>query len=163
MNRIKVDWSTVWRHLDVGRELNVYDANGTAWRRNAFGSAWREALFRSGPDGIETWTPEDDEPVWIDPPLPEPPDGTRIEFEHHTDVYAAWRDDDSSARAGYPVGDGGEVWCLHGQTVPRSWAVMWLEFGDSLRTAVRLVPHPDDVGNYDRWPTSVMAASEGKS
>ena len=78
--------------------------------------------------------------------LQEPPDGTRIEFEHCTDVYAMWRDDDSSRRAGYVFGDGGETWCLYGHTVPRSWTQMLAEFGPaSLRLAVRLVPHPDDA------------------
>lgn len=88
--------------------------------------------------------------------IPEPPDGTRIEFEHHTDVYAAWRDDDSSAQAGYPVGDGGEVWCLHGHTVPCTWSDMLRDFGDSLLTMVRLVPVPEDVPNYKKWPTAAQ-------
>ncbi len=33
--------------------------------------------------------------------MPEPPDLTRIEFEHWTDVYGAWRDDAEGARAGW--------------------------------------------------------------
>lgn len=37
---------------------------------------------------------------------PEPPDGTRIEFEYGTDVYAAWRDDESSRGSGWRAGSG---------------------------------------------------------
>jgi hypothetical protein len=37
--------------------------------------------------------------------LPEPPNGTRLEFEHWTDVYAVWRDDESSRVAGWRTGD----------------------------------------------------------
>lgn len=95
--------------------------------------------------------------------IPEPPDGTRIEFEYGTDVYAAWRDDDSSARAGYPIGDAGEVWCLYGESVPKTWAQMVDEFGDALTTAVRLVPVGEDVENYDRWPTAVWAREEAQA
>lgn len=72
--------------------------------------------------------------------IPEPPDGTRIEFTHCTDVFAAWRDDASSAAAGWTTGDGGEVWCLYCHSVPRTWAWMLAQFGSSLRDAVRLVP-----------------------
>lgn len=72
--------------------------------------------------------------------IPEPPDGTRIEFTHDTDVYAAWRSDAASKAAGWTPGDGGEVWCLYGETVPRTWATMLEWFGDSLRHAVVLVP-----------------------
>ena len=88
--------------------------------------------------------------------LPEPPDGTRIEFEHWTDVYAAWRDDESSRRAGWPHGDGGRVWCVYGETVPKSWVEMVKTFGEeSLALAVRLVPHPDDAAKREQWPTEV--------
>jgi hypothetical protein len=160
-DRILIRWADVRHHIGPG--LNIYDDYGNTWRYLPGGGT--AMLYRLGDilpaDG---WRPIANDSVWIDPPaVPEPPDGTRIEFEHHTDVYAARRDDDSSARAGYQVGDGGEVWCLFGNTVPRSWAVMWLEFGESLRTAVRLLPHPDDVGNYRQWPTAVMAAAEEAS
>lgn len=87
--------------------------------------------------------------------LPEPPDGTRIEFESDTDLYAAIRDDDSSRRAGWTSG---EVWLLYGETVPRTWASLVADFGeDALRLAVRLVPVPDDLPLRDRWPTEVYA------
>ena len=164
MTRVQITYSTLWRHLDPARRLLVYDAaeDGTAWLRSE-GSAGRDSLYISSLGERTTWTPQDDDPVWIDPPgVPEPPDLTRIEFEHHTDMYAAWRDDASSAQAGWTAGDGGEVWCLFGSSVPRSWAVMWLEFGDSLRTAVRLVPHPDDAASYAKWPTALMAAEAGR-
>lgn len=90
--------------------------------------------------------------------LPELPDGTRIEFEHWCDVEAAWRNDRSSERAGWPTGDGGKVWCVYGETVPITWAEMIDRFGeDSLRLAVRLLVHPDDAGKHEQWPTSVYA------
>lgn len=78
--------------------------------------------------------------------IPEPPDGTRIEFTHDTDVYAAWRSDASSAAAGWTSGDGGEVWCLYGETVPKTWRDMVAVFGSSLRDAVLLVPRFDPPG-----------------
>lgn len=96
-------------------------------------------------------------------PRPEPPDGTRLEFEHHADVYAVWRGDESSRRAGWQAGDGGDVWCLYGETVPISWHALWLMFGDSLLAAVRLMPHLDDVHKYELWPTKARARQEGDS
>jgi hypothetical protein len=89
--------------------------------------------------------------------LPEPPDGTRIEFEHATDVYAAWRDDASSKEAGWTYGDGGEVWCLYGGSVPWTWAELCRGFPGSLETAVRLVPVAEDLPNREQWPTAVYA------
>jgi hypothetical protein len=77
--------------------------------------------------------------------IPEPPDGSRIEFEHHTDVYAAWRDDAASREAGWTCGDGGEVWCLYGDDVPVTWVRMCADFGDSLRTLTLLVPVAEGV------------------
>lgn len=75
--------------------------------------------------------------------VPEPPDGTRIEFEYGTDVFAAWRDDESSAEAGYSIGDGGEVWALYPNSVPQTWASLIAEFGEEcLREAVWLMPVP---------------------
>lgn len=56
---------------------------------------------------------------------PEPPDGTRIEFQEHGspggDLIAIYRDDASSAEAGYMTGDGGKVWCEYGRSVPMTW------------------------------------------
>lgn len=89
---------------------------------------------------------------------PEPPDGTRIEFEFCTDLYAAWRDDASSKEAGWPAGDGGNVWCLYGYSVPKTWVEMCADFDtESLRLAVRLVPLAEDLPNRDQWPTSTWA------
>lgn len=88
--------------------------------------------------------------------LPEPPDGTRIEFEAGTDVYAAWREDGSSRQAGYTVGDGGEVWCLYGSAIPQTWASLVEDFGEeALRLAVRLHPDPVDLPNREQWPTNL--------
>lgn len=90
--------------------------------------------------------------------LPEPPNGTRIEFEYFTDVYAAWRDDEASRIAGWPVGDGGRTWCLYPSSVPVSWDMLCAEFGDdpnALALAVRLIPHPEDLAKRAMWPTQV--------
>jgi hypothetical protein len=87
--------------------------------------------------------------------LPEPPDGTRIEFEAWTDREAAWRDDAGSVRAGWPRDHG---WLVYGRTVPMTWAAMLEEFGyHALKYAVRLVPVPEDAPNWERWPTIVYA------
>ncbi len=60
------------------------------------------------------------------PAHPEPPDGTRIEFQEHGspggDLIAIHRDDASAAEAGWPIGDGGTVWCEYGLSVPIRWA-----------------------------------------
>jgi hypothetical protein len=93
--------------------------------------------------------------------LPEPPDGTRIEFEWHSDVYGAWRDDDSSVEAGYEPSVG---WCIYPESVPMTWADMIGHFGeDALRLAVRLTPHPDDVANMNQWPTAIWAREKQAS
>ena len=90
--------------------------------------------------------------------LPEPPDGTRLEFESGTDVYAIWRDDESSRRAGWRSGDGGEVWMLYGHSVPCSWAQLVADYGEeALRHAVRLVPVTEDWPKRENWPTEVYA------
>ncbi len=85
--------------------------------------------------------------------LPEPPDGTRIEFEAATDLEAAWRDDASTARAGWPEDHG---WCVYGRSVPMTWAEMLEEFGyHALKYAVRLVPVAADLPHREQWPTVV--------
>jgi hypothetical protein len=73
---------------------------------------------------------------------------------------AAWREDESSARAGWTAGDGGEVWCLYGQSVPMTWAQICADFGDSLATAVRLVPAPEDAAKREQWPASLHARQQ---
>ncbi len=127
-----IEWSRVKHLLTNG--VKVYGATGEAWtwtgRHNG------RTLIR----GHHDWTPLDDTPVRMEmPPIPEPPDGTRLEWVHGTDRYAAWRDDASSVEAGWRAGDGGEVWCLYPSSVPITWLEMWLMFGDSLRGEVRLV------------------------
>jgi hypothetical protein len=105
---------------------------------------------------------------WPDPnatesvTLPEPPDNTRLEFECGTDLYAIHRDDESSRRAGYPIGDGGETWCVYGSDVPMTWTAMVDEFGtDALALAVRLVPVAEDLPNREQWPTEIWYREDG--
>lgn len=91
-------------------------------------------------------------------PLPEPPDGTRLEFECGTDLYAVHRDDESSALAGYRAGDGGETWCDYGSSWPYSWADLVDRFGeDAVAKAVWLVPVPETLFHRDLWPTQIRA------
>lgn len=72
-------------------------------------------------------------------PPPEPGDGTRLEFEYGTDVYAVWRDDESSRAAGWRAGAGGETWLLYGESVPVTWDQLRRDFGDeALANATRL-------------------------
>jgi hypothetical protein len=132
--------------------------------RDGAGAEWSStdgtlSLFRWVDGELLLWDPADDEPAFLPrAPLPEPPDGTRIEFEHYTDVYAAWRDDTSSIQCGWPAGDGGWVWCLYGETVPKTWDQMWAAFGESLATAVRLVPVAGDEHLRAQWPTALNQA-----
>jgi hypothetical protein len=97
----------------------------------------------------------------VNEPLPEPPDGTRLEFEFCTDLCAIHRDDETSRIAGYPVGDGGEVWCDYFGDVPVTWSEMVSRYGeDVLRLAVRLVPVAEDLPNRDKWPTAIYARED---
>lgn len=68
--------------------------------------------------------------------IPEPPDGSRIEFEHHTDIYGAWSDSAPSVEAGWSPT---QRWCVYPGAVPHDWACMQRQFGESLRTARRMV------------------------
>lgn len=153
---------TTWRDIEPHVDFDdpVLDAAGLVWRKRR-GSRSFDTLLAAEGDSTRTWIPRDDEPAFLPAaPLPEPPDGTRMEFEHGTDLYAAARDDASSARAGYTAGDGGDVWCLYGETVPMPWAAMYLRFGEPLALAVRLVPHPDDLAKREQWPTEVWAREQ---
>ncbi len=155
----------------VGEREHIPDDYPVAAHLPPFPRRWARgaSVYTNDLLGLHVDDPEDFE--WAAQPgggesamLPEPPDGTRLEFEHHTDVYAAWRSDAESRRAGWPVGDGGRVWCIYGHSVPRTWHWMLAEFGDSLKTAVRLQPHPEDVHMYEQWPTQVwLARQEGKT
>lgn len=88
------------------------------------------------------------------PELPELPDGTRLEFEYGTDVYAFWRDDGESALAGYTFGDGGCTWMEYSRSVPVTWAVMCATYGeDVLAAGRRLLVHPEDAHKRRGWPT----------
>lgn len=129
-------WSDIRVHLRP--EVPVYDTDGVAWRCASVG----QRLYRVD-EGVRLryWTPDVDSTVALDPPgLPEPPDGTRLEFVHETDLYAMRRDDHESRAAGWPAGAGGVTWVLYGRSAPLAWPVIWLIFGDSLRTATLLLP-----------------------
>lgn len=77
--------------------------------------------------------------------IPEPPDGTRFEFQEYGfpggDLIGIHRSDASSAEAGWPSGDGGKVWCEYGRSVPITWAEV-LADGRLVAclTGLRLVP-----------------------
>ena len=94
---------------------------------------------------------------------PEPPDGTRIEFEHWTDVYGAWRDDDEGAKAGWATGDGERNWVVYGESVPWSWVDLAERFSvEALNSAVRLSVHPEDAWMIERWPTQLMVKGSSR-
>lgn len=145
---------TTWADIrDYVREagMAITDDLGAVW----FSTDGTRSLCRWVDGELVLWGPDDDEVAFLPKaPLPEPPDGTRIEFEHWTDVYAAWRDDASSVETGWT---GGEVWCLYGKSVPKTWDQMWALFGESLRTAVRLVPVVEDEHLREQWPTTINA------
>jgi len=69
---------------------------------------------------------------------PEPPDGTRIEFQEHGspggDLIAIYRDDQSSVDAGWPAA---ARWCEYGHSVPMTW--------DKILRDPRLRPAVDGV------------------
>lgn len=88
--------------------------------------------------------------------MPELPDGTRIEFEYCTDVYAAWRDDESSRRAGWSFGDGGKVWVIYPGSVPITWNELNDKFGENvIAMAVRWTVNPQDRHKKMHWPTEI--------
>lgn len=90
---------------------------------------------------------------WLSP-LPEPPDLTRLEFESGKDIYAFWRDDSSSAIAGYGYGPGARTWMEYGRTVPVSWHVLCATYGvEELEGAVRLLVHPEDAHKLAARPS----------
>lgn len=124
-------WCDIADHLDHGTDVWILDdPDNLTWRRTGTGT------LRSVGGPIRVWLPEPEDEVRITtPPIPEPPDLARIEFIHGSDVYGAWRDDEDSVKTGWRADQG---WCLYGESVPCSWAVMWLRFGESLRGAVRL-------------------------
>lgn len=73
------------------------------------------------------------------PLIPEPPDGTRIEFEHWTDVYGAWKNVASSVCAGWRPD---QCWMVYGgRSVPCTWDELIGEFSeDSIAGATVLAP-----------------------
>lgn len=133
------------RHLG-SPDIDVTDVAGLVWRRTS-GSGGLHRLDDNGK--VQLWTPDDGDIICLpEPPLAEPPDGTRMEFAHYTNVYGAHRDDASSREAGYSADCG---WLLYGETIPCTWPMLYAQFGDSLRTAVRLVPVAEDLPNRKRW------------
>lgn len=154
--RVRLVWDQVRYQLRPAAVL--YDDAGDAWAPLRTGPRRTvPALTRRGPDGeILIITPDPEAPVWIDPcPIPEPPDGTRLELEHDTDLYAMLRNDEESRRAGWTDGDGGEVWMLYGHSVPATWTQMWIDFGTSLLTARRLLVDPETAHLREQWPTQI--------
>lgn len=140
--------STVERWQDICHLLNtdtdVHRNDGTVWRRTDGNG--RDSLYRwnGNPteDRIEFWNPDrNDEVRIVATVLPEPPDGSRIEFVCDTDLYGARRNDASSAAAGWRPDQG---WLLYGETIPQSWTALWMRFGDALNGAVLLVPADTD-------------------
>jgi hypothetical protein len=72
--------------------------------------------------------------------IPEPCDGSRIEFEYNGDVYAAWRDAASTARTGH---DPEQTWRVHGhhRPAPMSWRELIDEYGEgAIAGAIVLLP-----------------------
>ncbi len=123
-------WCDIVEHLDYDTDVQIaHDPDGLTWRRHG-----HAALRPAGT--MQTWWPEAEDEIRIAvSPIPEPPDGTRIEFTHGGQGRAAWRDNGGATRKGWRADQG---WHLPAEAVPCSWAVMWLRFGESLRDAVRL-------------------------
>lgn len=69
--------------------------------------------------------------------IPEPPDGSRIEFTYATDRYAAWRDTESTVLAGWPAD---MSWCVYPASVGHTWWCMQRTFGPALEGAILLAP-----------------------
>ncbi len=132
MNLTTERWSEIAGHLDY--DTDVYRPEGEGWN-----GPWRRVSHDTlrRPVGMDiTWRPDSDDEVRIEvPSVEEPKDGSRIEFTYGSDVYGAWRDDRDSVKTGWRSDQG---WCLYGESVPCSWAVMWLRFGESLGDAVQL-------------------------
>lgn len=99
--------------------------------------------------------------------IAEPPDGTRIEFQEYGskggDLIAIKRNDAASAEAGWTTGDGGEVWCEYGYSVPMTWAAVLAD--PRLAACVnglRLVPEADLAaaearGRAEGWAEALRA------
>lgn len=84
----------------------------------------------------------------------EPPDGSRIEWEYGTDLYAAWRDDEEGKVAGYEVGDGCANWVVYGSSVPITWKQLNQDFdGTPAKYGVILTARPDMKDIRLIWPT----------
>lgn len=134
---MNLTWADIRHYLNP--DTPVIDEHGVTW--HCTDDIRRDTLCRRVNGKLVVWRPDSDDPLTIPvPPIPEPPDGSRIEFEYGTDRFAAWRDDEESVKADWPAGDGGWVWCVYPETVPKPWSLMWLMFGESLRSAIRLVP-----------------------
>ncbi len=99
-------------------------------------------------------------PMEHDFTMPEPPDGTRLEFEYHSDLYAAYRHDESSREAGWTAGDGGKVWGIYPGSVPVTWAEMCGMFGSVLESATRLVPVVDVFKAVDELDLNDLEMSQ---
>jgi hypothetical protein len=101
----------------------------------------------------------------VDPPVspsPDPyPDKVRIEFElPGRDLYAAWKDVESSLAAGWTPA---ESWLAYGETVPRTWDWMCWAWGyENLTTGVTvLIPAMTPVKGINA-ARAVQAKIDGK-
>lgn len=126
-------WHDLSDAIDYNRVF-FRDGDPSPWRRSPRGTR----LIRSA-RGEEVIRYDEFVSVMV-PDISEPKDGTRLEFVHNTDVYGMWRDDASSAEAGYPVGTGGETWTPYPNSIPATWTRMLVIFGESLIGATMLEP-----------------------
>jgi hypothetical protein len=69
--------------------------------------------------------------------LPEPPNGSRIEFGFGTDRWAAWRNDEQTALAGAPPA---MRWSLYPEPDGHTWSCLQRTFGSCLAEAILLTP-----------------------
>jgi len=136
----RVSWREIQGNADLSTPIRVkgsdliyrrtYDEVGHSFVLRAKDGNWTNTI----------WMADDNDLFLVDlPDIPEPPDGTRLELTHNTDVYALLRDDVSSAEAGWRAGDGQRVWTIYPGSVPQTWIEMLLAFGDSLYGARLLI------------------------
>lgn len=92
--------------------------------------------------------PSGDDPGVPSHLIPEPPDGSIIQFESPgRDVHAAWSSSASSVAAGW---EPEERWLYYGKTIPQTWEELMEDFGgEKLSRFVFLTPAPPSVRDAD--------------